>query len=229
MSTMGKCIAQYRRKQDLTQDALAGKLGVSNQAVSKWESDQCYPDIMLLPKLADIFSVSLDELFGREPAAAVGTPLPWSDDDALHAVLFKGHTLCGDHPKAKEIHLVIDKGTVMDVHSQFSVSCDEVHGNVTAGGDVSCDSIQGTVQAGGNVSCDAVGGSVQAMGDVTCDTVGGDVSAGGDVSCDNITGSAKAGGDIDCDCIMGNAEVGGDISCDLIQGNATAGGDIEMG
>jgi len=229
MSTMGKRIAQYRRKQDLTQDALAGKLGVSNQAVSKWESDQCYPDITLLPKLADIFSVSLDELFGREPAGAAGTPLPWPDDDALHAVLFKGHTLCADNPKAKEFHLVIDKGTVRDVHSQFSVSCDEVHGSVTAGGNVSCDTIRGDVKAGGNVSCDGVGGSVQAMGDVDCDAVYGDVSAAGDVSCDNITGNANAGGDIDCDCIAGNAEAGGDISCDQVMGNVKAGGDVEIG
>ena len=64
--TVGTQIGHYRKKQSMTQENLAQKLGVSNQAVSKWESDQCCPDVMLLPKLADIFEISIDELLGRE-------------------------------------------------------------------------------------------------------------------------------------------------------------------
>ncbi len=56
----------YRKKAGLTQEELAKKLGVTNQSVSKWESAQCCPDIGLLPMLADIFEISIDELFGRK-------------------------------------------------------------------------------------------------------------------------------------------------------------------
>lgn len=47
----------------LTQDELGNRLGVSAQAVSKWERQIACPDIMLLPELAVIFGVTLDELF----------------------------------------------------------------------------------------------------------------------------------------------------------------------
>ncbi|MBQ4050535.1 MAG: helix-turn-helix transcriptional regulator [Oscillospiraceae bacterium] len=60
-------IALLRRQRNLTQEELAKALGVTNQAVSKWESGQNCPDIGLLPQMADLFRVSLDELMGRKP------------------------------------------------------------------------------------------------------------------------------------------------------------------
>ena len=232
MNTMGIRIGQYRRKLNITQEELARKLGVSNQAVSKWESDQCYPDIMLLPQLADIFSVSLDELFGRAAPAAPAVSecaLPWPDDNTLHVVLFVGHTLMQEeHPNTKKIHVVLE-GNPLNVDCRFDLSCDTVQGSVNAGGDVQCDAVGGFVNAGGDVTCDVVGAYVQAMGDVTCDTVGGFVNAGGDITCDTVEGDAKAGGDIQCDSVEGNATAGGDITCDTIEGNASAGGNIHMG
>ena len=63
---MGARIARYRKELGLTQEALAHRLGVTNQAVSKWEGDVCCPDIQLLPALADALGLSLDALFGRE-------------------------------------------------------------------------------------------------------------------------------------------------------------------
>ena len=63
---MGARILRRRKEKGLTQEALANKLGVSNQAVSKWEGDVCCPDLQLLPLLADTLELSLDELFGRE-------------------------------------------------------------------------------------------------------------------------------------------------------------------
>ena len=98
----GARIAQRRRDKAMTQEALANALGVTNQAVSKWETDQCCPDVQLLPALADTLGFTLDELFGREAARENAAPdpddpvtagLPWADDDSLHAVLFRGHTL----------------------------------------------------------------------------------------------------------------------------------------
>ena len=66
--TLGKRIVNHRKKLNLTQDQLAEKLGVTAQAVSKWENDQSCPDIAMLPKLAEIFGISIDELLGAEHA-----------------------------------------------------------------------------------------------------------------------------------------------------------------
>ena len=59
-----------RKSMGVTQEELARALGVTNQAVSKWESAQCCPDIQLLPDIADYFGVSVDELMGHETAAS---------------------------------------------------------------------------------------------------------------------------------------------------------------
>lgn len=64
--TLGKRIALNRKKLGMTQDQLADKLGVTAQAVSKWENDQSCPDIATLPKLADIFGTTTDQLLGME-------------------------------------------------------------------------------------------------------------------------------------------------------------------
>ena len=68
-STIGKRIVQHRKRLGLTQDALAEKLGVTAQAVSKWENDQSCPDITMLPRLAAIFGTTTDALLGVEPTA----------------------------------------------------------------------------------------------------------------------------------------------------------------
>lgn len=61
----GDRLAGLRRSTGMTQDALASRLGVSAQAVSKWERAVCCHDISLLPALADTFGISIDLLFGR--------------------------------------------------------------------------------------------------------------------------------------------------------------------
>ena len=60
--TLGKRIAMLRRQKELRQEDLAQMLEVSPQAVSKWENDQTCPDITLLPRLAEILGVTVDEL-----------------------------------------------------------------------------------------------------------------------------------------------------------------------
>jgi transcriptional regulator with XRE-family HTH domain len=69
--TLGKRIVANRKRVGLTQDQLAEKLGVTAQAVSKWENDQSCPDIGILPQLAEIFGVTTDALLGREEPAKV--------------------------------------------------------------------------------------------------------------------------------------------------------------
>lgn len=70
--TVGSIIATLRRQNGMTQSALAEKLGVSDKAVSKWESGQGYPDITQFPVLAEIFGVSIDYLMlGEEKGITI--------------------------------------------------------------------------------------------------------------------------------------------------------------
>ncbi len=62
--SIGTNIYTLRKEKKLTQAQLAEKLGVSEQAISKWENDQCAPDVSLFPMIADCFGVSIDRVFG---------------------------------------------------------------------------------------------------------------------------------------------------------------------
>ncbi|MDE5546706.1 MAG: helix-turn-helix domain-containing protein [Anaeroplasmataceae bacterium] len=64
--TFGTRFQRLRKRYNLTQEEVAQKVNVSAQAVSKWENDLSAPDISILPTLADLFHISLDELLGRE-------------------------------------------------------------------------------------------------------------------------------------------------------------------
>lgn len=73
MNTLGQRIAYYRKAANLTQAELAEACSVTAQAVSKWENDLTAPDISLLPKLAELFHITTDELLGaqKQTVAAV--------------------------------------------------------------------------------------------------------------------------------------------------------------
>ena len=79
MNTIGETIAILRKRQRMTQEALANLIGVSPQSVSKWEGNINMPDISLLPVLADIFQCRIDDLFGRGSTAKKGNPDKVSD------------------------------------------------------------------------------------------------------------------------------------------------------
>jgi len=65
ITTMGERIKELRKGAGMTQEELGNRIGVSAQAVSKWECGSV-PDTELIPKIADCFGVSVDALFGRE-------------------------------------------------------------------------------------------------------------------------------------------------------------------
>lgn len=215
---LGNQISLYRKRLNLTQEQLASQLNISNQAVSKWELEQCYPDITLLPKLADVFGISLDELFGNEKHRAERNVegLPWEDDDELHAVLYVGHKLVG-HDKLNEHEDVTKiqfeyKGQAKNINSEFSVVCENVEGNITAGDNVTCGDVKGNVEAWDSLVCKDVSGNVNAGENVQCNDIGGSVSAGDSIDCNNISGSASAGGDIICNTVKGSKSVGGSVN-----------------
>ncbi len=75
---IGKNITAFRKDAGMTQEDLAGRIGVSAQAVSKWETGVSMPDILLLPVIADAFDVTVDELYnGRQEKE--NRPLDFND------------------------------------------------------------------------------------------------------------------------------------------------------
>ena len=100
-SRLGENISALRRTTGLTQELLADRLGVTSQAVSKWERQLSCPDVSLLPAMADVFGVAIDELFvsaDSDPASRIDD-LPWEDDGRVRIAVFEGKHLC-----AKEVY-----------------------------------------------------------------------------------------------------------------------------
>ncbi len=86
MNMIGQNIATLRKKNRMTQEALAELIGVSTQSVSKWETGINMPDVMLLPVLADSFGVTVDALYGRDTSNPSCSPDEVLDK-GCHAIL----------------------------------------------------------------------------------------------------------------------------------------------
>lgn len=247
---LGQTISGCRKERAMTQEQLAQALGITAQAVSKWETGQSYPDIQFLPLLADLFEVSLDELLGREyrrPMEEAGEDapepqiiyheLPWKDDrKSLHVVLFAGHKLVGSSPfhgrrKEKQQVEFCYEGPAIHIQSDFSVVCHErvtIAGNITAGDDVHCGNVGGNVQAGDSVHCRDVQGDVTAHDSVRCGNVTGDVKASDSVTCGDVGGSVQASDSVSCGNIKGDVRAGDSIRCAAIYGGASASGGVHI-
>ncbi len=78
--TIGAFISALRRAHGMTQRELGDRLFVSDKTVSRWERDECTPDLSLIPEIADIFGVTADELLRGERKA----PVPAEENGAAH-------------------------------------------------------------------------------------------------------------------------------------------------
>ena len=248
--TMGAIIARKRKELGMTQEQLAGALGISYQAVSKWENELSSPDISALPLLADTLGLTLDELFGREtakrdaetqerPEISEEEPeMSEEEPEMLIPVPTSAHGAGVELPWPDDdtLYAVLFVGHRLVGHEKtglFRKAVLRYEGealHVQSAFDVNVEGdVRGSVSAEGDVSCGAVGGSVSAGGDVSCDRVGGPLSAVGDVTCDDVTGDVQAGGDVKCDDVRGHIAAGGDVNCDNVTGNVQAGGDVSCG
>lgn len=232
-------ICFYRKKQGLTQEELAGKLGVTNQSVSKWESAQCCPDISLIPKLADIFDVSIDELFVREPFVNdVCGQFPLRDDDIFRVVVARGKKVMLVDDLDKTIDITFPKNCNETTRQYFKVEvfgnvcCDaSINGDVVSHGKIECNQINGDIrECKDNVSCQGdINGNVNANGNISCGgSISGGVNCGNSISCAcNINGAVNCGAVVACgDNIAGDVSCGGSIECKIIEGNVECQGNI---
>ena len=79
-NSIGAFIAALRKANGLTQKQLAEKLNVSDKAVSRWERDECAPDLSLIPVIAEMFGVTSDELLRGQRAAPDAVPTPQAEE-----------------------------------------------------------------------------------------------------------------------------------------------------
>ncbi|MBR4035652.1 MAG: helix-turn-helix transcriptional regulator [Oscillospiraceae bacterium] len=80
--TLGTMIATLRKEHNMTQLQLAEKMGVTDKAVSKWERDLSCPDVDSLPRLAEIFGITVDEML-----RAKEIPAPQPKEDKMGKIM----------------------------------------------------------------------------------------------------------------------------------------------
>jgi len=99
--TLSKNIKQFRLERNLTQEQLGTMLGISGQAISKWETSETYPDGSMLLPLAQALGVSLDRLFGNEIYT-------------MEDVSLRIRKLLSNTPSKDRLHLIRDLGWQME-------------------------------------------------------------------------------------------------------------------
>lgn len=100
MNTMGEKIAELRKSKSMTQEELAARIGVSPQAISRWENSATMPDIMLLPVIANILDITIDELFSTDKATEInGQDFDLAPKNAYMSVL---NVLCKAFKQSSE-------------------------------------------------------------------------------------------------------------------------------
>ena len=224
-------ILKYRKISGLSQGEFASKLGVTFQAVSKWENAKAAPDIAFLPIMADIFGCHIDELFSREIKTEIHyAEFPWADDTVIRGVVCEGRKILQQSELVDRFTFEI-KGDAKNVQSECNI---EVNGNVSGG----CKSgnkliISGVVSGGCQAGREAVigghlSGGCNAGRDITvggslsggCNT-GGNITCGGDLIGDiNCHSDVTVKGNVESVRIKGNV-ICNALKCDKVEGNVT--------
>ena len=161
--SIGKNIARFRKAKGWTQAELGEKIGVSNQAVSKWESETSMPDVMLLPVLADAFGCYVDELFSREVKTEIHydhcAEFPWADDNTIRVFQTVGKKIMKSQEVNTCMEVTFPRNCNETTRQYFKV---EVLGNL-----MSDSSINGDVVCHGYIDCHEINGDVSAQGSIT--------------------------------------------------------------
>lgn len=209
--SIGKNIASFRKAKGWTQAELGEKIGVSNQSVSKWESETSMPDVMLLPALADAFGCYIDELFSREVKTEIHydhcAEFPWPDDSVIRGVVCEGRKILQCDSIVDRFTFEI-KGDAKNVQSECNI---EVNGNISNG----C-SAGNSINVSGVVSGGCFSGAETVIGG----HLSGGCNSGGDITvAGSFSGGCNSGGGVTC---------GGNLSGDIVcGGNVTVTGDVE--
>ena len=158
MASIGTNIRILRQNRKLTQEQLAEKLGVTFQAVSKWETNANTPDIALLPGLSKELGCMIDDLFTDSDLTEAAMPDPIKDDDIIRIVQMQGKRILSVHTVSKEEPWI----SVRFPHNgNTPVYKVEVYGNLISEG-----TINGDIVCHGWIDCADIAGDVHADGDI---------------------------------------------------------------
>ena len=222
-------LAVLRKQKGLTQEDLAQIFGVTNQAVSKWESGASCPDISLLPDIADYFGISMDMLFGKMSHVVSQTisvnDVPWENDNTIRIVVYSGKTILNDVDDLSKLSFTLE-GEARNVECHCNLKCGNIEGDADAGCDINCGDINGGADAGNDINCGDIRGGADAGNDIDCGDIVGGADAGNDIDCGDIRGGANAGNDINCKKIEGDVSCEGDVTCEVINGDVECGAHI---
>ena len=171
-------ILKYRKKSGLSQEELANKLGVTFQAVSKWENAKAAPDITFLPIMADIFGCYIDELFSREIKTEIHydhcAEFPWADDNTIRIFQTVGKKIIKSQEVNTCIEVAFPRNCNETTRQYFKV---EVLGNL-----MSDSSINGDVVCHGRIDCHEINGDITSQGDVSAYQI----NSHGKITCNKI-------------------------------------------
>lgn len=176
MSTIGSNIRAFRLRNKLTQEQLAEKLGVTFQAVSKWETNANTPDIALLPEIAKSLGIMIDDLFSDGSLSLPIITDQILDDDIIRIVQMKGNRILGVFPMSRDNP---------PIQIQFPRNCNEktqyfkveVYGHILSEG-----AINGDVISHGTIECPVINGDVRSDGDIRAH----EINAAGKVTCKQL-------------------------------------------
>lgn len=243
--SIGTIIMRLRKEHGMTQEQLANALGITFQAVSKWENGMSSPDLSTLPLLADLFGVSVDALLGREalpqteermtafvPAEEVVIVMPEQAEEpekTEEAEAEPFYSAPGQDlpwPDDDSFYAVLFHGhelvgylrgddQLAEEKKQFLLRIQGKAKNIVS---------DFSVQVDGDVAGDISAGQA-----VSCEDVGGSVRAGTGLECGDIGGDAFAGGGIECGDVDGNLTAGVSVNCGNVEGNVKAGGNVQAG
>ena len=178
---IGNNIKQLRQQKNLTQEQVAEKLGVSYQAVSKWENNANTPDIALLPQIANVFGVSIDALFSDSITDYSDLHPFMKDDDIIRVVQMRG-------TKVLKVSSIVSPDTP-PIEIAFPHDCNdrtqyfnvEVYGHI-----ISDSSINGDVVCHQSIHSSSINGDVKSNGNIEVKELNAQK-----VTCNNITDCYK--------------------------------------
>jgi len=102
IKNFGERLQTLRKAKSMTQEDLAHRVGVTGQAVSKWETNQSYPDITLLPAVAEILETTISHLFGEQPTSHIQEEVEYpAEYQGLKLVLSSPQGACYSNKSVK--------------------------------------------------------------------------------------------------------------------------------
>ena len=178
---IGKNIKQLRQQKNLTQEQVAEKLGVSYQAVSKWENNANTPDIALLPKIANLLGTSIDALFSVNIANYSDIHSFMKDDDVIRVVQMRGTKVLKVSSSFSPNEPPMEIAFPHDCNDSTQYFKVEVYGHIIADS-----SINGDVVCHQSIHSSTINGDVRSAGDIKVNELNGQK-----ITCKNITDCYK--------------------------------------